>query len=108
MRHAQELNQTINSNAILSVTNNLPLIRKANNNTWMDDFLLFRGDFEFAESTKKVIVTFAELRARHEAPAHEAFANARQLFQQGKQNKIYTNIERNRREVLCISPLLQR
>ena len=40
-------------------------------------------------TAREAIAPFAELRARHDAPAKEAFAEARRLFEQGKQDVGY-------------------
>ncbi len=67
----------------------MPLIREAKDGAWIDGFLAFRDDFEFAGAATDVMSAFGELRARHEAPAKDAFAEARKLFQQGKQDDGY-------------------
>ena len=38
---------------------------------------------------RQVMAAFAELRKSHEEPAKKAFGEARQFFQQGKQNEGY-------------------
>ena len=65
------------------------MIREAKDGSWIDGFLAFRDDFEFAPAAKDAMTAFAELRARHEAPAKKAFGDARQLFQEGKQDEGY-------------------
>ena len=92
-RQVQELNQSINTHAATGVAKFLPLVRQANDNSWIDDFLAFRDDFEFAESAHEVMAVFADLRARHKDPAQKAFAEARQLFQQGKQDQGYNKYQ---------------
>lgn len=54
---------------------------------WVDEFLAFRDQFEFADCAAKVMAAWAELRARHEGPANELFGEARRLFQQGKRDE---------------------
>ena len=65
------------------------LIRQAKDGSWIDGFLAFRDDFEFADSAHEVMAAFAELRARHRDSAKKAFGEARQAFQQGKQDEGY-------------------
>ena len=66
------------------------MIRQAKDGSWIDGFLTFRDDFEFAGAAHEVMAAFAQLRARHDGSANKAFAEARQLFQQGKQDEGYT------------------
>ena len=67
----------------------LPLIREAKDGSWIDGFLAFRDDFEFAQPAQRVMAAFAELRKTQDAAAQKAFGEARQLFQQGKQDEGY-------------------
>jgi predicted esterase len=61
-----------------------PLIRQAKDGSWIDGFLAFRDEFEFAPGAREAMAGFNELRSKHERPAKDAFADARLLFQQGK------------------------
>ena len=65
------------------------MIREAKDGTWIDGFLAFRDDFEFADDAHDTIAAFAELRAKHVEPAKKALNEARQRFQQGKQDEGY-------------------
>ena len=47
----------------------LTLMRQPNNGFWIDGFLAFRDDFEFARSAQHAIAAFAQLRRRHQEPA---------------------------------------
>ena len=84
-----ELSQKIDDKAAAGAAKYSPLIREAKDGSWIDGFLAFRDDFEFAPAGKEVMAAFAELRSRHEAPAKKAFGEARQLFQAGKQDEGY-------------------
>ncbi|MFI5454762.1 MAG: hypothetical protein ACHRXM_04865 [Isosphaerales bacterium] len=88
-RRAGELGRAINDKATAGAAKYLALIRQAKDGSWIDGFLTFRDDFEFAEAAHEVMAAFAELRARHDGPAKDAFAAARGLFQQGKQDEGY-------------------
>ena len=88
-RRADELARQIDAKAEDGAAKYLPLIRQAKDGSWIDGWLAFRDDFEFADAAHEATDAFAELRARHDKPAKDAFAAARQLFQQGKQDEGY-------------------
>jgi predicted esterase len=88
-RRAKELTDSINAQTSASAAKYLPLIRQAKDGSWIDGFLAFRDDFEFADSAHEVMTAFAELRTRHKDLAQKAFSEARQAFQQGKQDEGY-------------------
>ena len=85
-----ELNHVVNAKAATGAMKYLPLIRAAKDGTWIDDFLAFRADFEFAEAAGDAMAAFAELRNRHEEPAKKASAEALKFFQDGNQAAGYT------------------
>lgn len=63
---------------------------KANkSNAWVDDFLAFREDFEFADAAKAAMVAFNALRASHTTPAAKLVGEARGHFQRGQRNEGY-------------------
>ena len=84
-----ELSRTIDTKAAAGATKYLPLIKKAKDGTWIDGFLAYRDEFEFAPRAKQTMAAFAELRKSQEEAAKKAFGEARQLFQQGKQDEGY-------------------
>jgi predicted esterase len=88
-RQLDELSRPINAQASAGAAKYLPLIRQAKDGSWIDKFLTFRDDFEFTDAGHEVMAAFAELRGRHKDPAIKAFSEARQLFQQGKQDEGY-------------------
>ena len=88
-RRLGEQSQKIDEKAAAGAAKYVPLIREAKDGSWIDGFLAFRDDFEFAPAGKEVMAAFAELRSRHEAPAKKAFGEARPLFQAGKQDDAY-------------------
>ena len=50
----------------------LPKIKaRADGKTWIDDFLTYRDDFEFAPAAHEAMEAFAALRAEHEGPAKQ-------------------------------------
>ena len=88
-RRAEELSRSIDAQASADAAKYLPLIRQAKDGSWIDGFLAFRDDFEFADAAQDVMAAFGALRASHLEPAKKAFGEARQLFQQGKQDEGY-------------------
>jgi predicted esterase len=91
-RRAAEMESVIAAKATPAAAKYLPLVRgaKPNQGAWIDDFLAFRDEFEFAKPAREVMAAFAELRKRHEGPAKTAFLEANQLFRQaGKQDEGY-------------------
>ncbi len=92
-RRADELARTIAIKAAPGAAKYLKLVRAAKDNSWIDGFLAYRDDFEFADDARKATAAFAELRARHEGPAKTAFNEARQLFQQQKRDEGYAKCQ---------------
>jgi predicted esterase len=86
---ADELEHLIDTKVSAGAAKYLALIRRAEDGSWIGGFLAFRDDFEFANAAHGVMTTFTELRARHDGPARTAFAEARRLFQEGKQDEGY-------------------
>ncbi len=84
---ALELRRSIDARASSDATKYLGLIRQNKDGSWIDGFLAFRDDFEFADVAHEVMTAFAELRVKHVEPARRAFGEARQLFQNGKQDE---------------------
>ncbi len=71
-RGAEEFGREIKARASAGAAKYLPLIREAKDGTWIDGFLAFRDDFEFADDAHDTIAAFAELRAKHVEPAKKA------------------------------------
>jgi hypothetical protein len=88
-RRVDELSKAIDAKAAPAAAKYLRLIRQAKDGSWIEGFLAFRDDFEFAPAAREAMAAFAELRKSHDAPAQKAFGEARQLFQQGKQDEGY-------------------
>lgn len=64
----------------------LAAIRANQDGSWVDDFLAYRGDFEFARAASDTMAAFSALRAQHDPPAQKAVGEARQRFQQGRRD----------------------
>ena len=67
----------------------LPKVRAGEGGPWIDGFLTYRDDFEFAPPAREVMHAFSTLRAAHEGPAKKAIDDARAGFQQGKRDEGY-------------------
>jgi predicted esterase len=92
-RRADELGREIKDKAAAGAARFLPLMREAKDGSWIDGFLAFRDDFEFADDAHDTMAAFAELRAKHVEPATKAFNEARQRFQQGNPDEGYAKYQ---------------
>jgi predicted esterase len=61
--------------------------------TWIDDFLAYRSDFEFAPAAREVMQAFEALRAEHKGPAQKALNEANASFRQGKRDEGYAKYQ---------------
>jgi hypothetical protein len=93
-RRADQLARTIAAKAAPGAANYLKVIRDAKDGSWIEGFLAYRDDFEFADGVAEVMAAFAELRSRQEGPAKTAFNEARQLFQQGKRDEGFAKYQK--------------
>ncbi len=67
----------------------LPRIRADADGSWVDGFLAYRHDFEFAPSAREVMDVYAALRGKQEPEARRLMGEARSAFQNGKQDEGY-------------------
>jgi hypothetical protein len=67
----------------------LPQVTENKNGDWIESFLAYRDDFEFAAAAREVMTAFEALRARHVGPAKKALDAARTAFQQGQRDAGY-------------------
>ena len=67
----------------------LEAIKAGKDNAWVDGFLAFRDEFEYADAAAEVMKAYAALRAKHDPPAQKAMGEARGLFQQGRRDDGY-------------------
>ena len=56
---------------------------------WIDEFLDYRGQFEFADAARPAMAAFEKLRKEHEKPADKLLAEARKLFNEGDRDGGY-------------------
>lgn len=71
----------------------LKSIQAEKDNAWVDKFLAFRDDFEYADAAKAAMAAFNTLRAKHDAPARKAMGEARGLFNQGRRDEGYAKVK---------------
>jgi predicted esterase len=87
--HKERLNRlkaSIDALAAPKAKTYLEAIQAEKDNAWVDGFLAFRDDFEYADATAEVMKAFHALRAKHDPPAQKAMGEARGLFQQGRRD----------------------
>jgi hypothetical protein len=88
------LAKAVNGKAAAGAAKFLPKLRDGEPGaSWIDAFLAYRDDFEFAPAAKEVMQKFNALRAEHEAPAKKAFNEARAAFGQGNRDEGYARYQ---------------
>jgi hypothetical protein len=87
------LTRAVDEKAKTDASAYLPKIQANADRSWIDGFLAFRDDFEFADSAHDAMEAFGKLRAQHSKPAQDAFNEARRLFQQGRQDDGYAKYQ---------------
>jgi hypothetical protein len=65
----------------------LKAIRANSDGSWVDAFLAYRDEFEFARSASETMAAFNSLRAQHDPPARKALDEARGLFRRGRRDE---------------------
>ena len=67
----------------------LASIKANKSNVWVDNFLAFRDEYEYADAASAAMAAFDKLRAEHDKPAAKLMGEARQAFNQGKRDEGY-------------------
>jgi predicted esterase len=88
-----KLQKTINDASAPKAKTYLAAIRANRDKSWVDSFLAFRDDFEFADAATDAMAAFNELRAQHEKPAAELMGEARGNFQRGQRADGYAKAQ---------------
>ena len=96
--------KAINDAAAPKAKTYVEAIRAGKDNSWVDGFLAFRDEFEFADAAADAMAAFNELRAQHEQPAAKLMGEARGLFQQGRRDDGFAKAQGGCRQVLCMRP----
>ncbi len=68
-------------------------ITDAKDDSWVEEFLVFRSDFEFAPAARGTMKAYEALRAKHEAPAETLWYAAREDFQAEKKSEGYEKLQ---------------
>jgi predicted esterase len=92
-QRADHLGAVIDAQAKPGANEFLPKIQKNTDASWVDGFLAFRDEFEFADGAREAMTAFDALRKQHEPSAQRAFGEARTLFQQGKRDQGYARYQ---------------
>jgi len=85
----EKLSSDIDAKASAGAKQFLPKITDPKAKHWIDPFLAYRDDFEFAPAAREVMEAFAKLRAEHEKPAKKLFNEATAAFQQNNRDEGY-------------------
>ena len=92
-QRADRLRASINTKARAKAGEFLVKIKANKNSSWVDGFLAFRDEFEFADGARPAMEAFEALRKRHGPAAQRAFQEAIMLFRQGKQADGYAKYQ---------------
>jgi predicted esterase len=84
---ADRLGTTIDAKAKTGANEFLPKIKKNADGSWVDGFLTYRDEFEFADAAREVMAAFESLRRQHEPLAEKAFGEGLTAFRQGKRDQ---------------------
>jgi predicted esterase len=87
------LTEAIDALAAPRAQAHLAAIRADEDGSWVDGFLAFRDEFEFADAASDAMSAFGALRAKHDPPAIKAMGEARGLFQQGRRDEGYARLK---------------
>ncbi len=88
-----KLARTLNDQAAPGAKTYLAAIQANKNNKWVDGFLAYRNDYEFADAAAPVMAEFATLRTHHNPPAQQLMGEARQAFNQGRRDEGYAKAQ---------------
>ena len=92
-QRADRLRASIDTKAKAKASEFLVKIKANRNSSWVDGFLAFRDEFEFADGARAAMEAFEALRKQHEPDAQRAFQEAITLFRQGKQAEGYAKYQ---------------
>jgi hypothetical protein len=87
------LTREIDAKAAPGAKQFLPKIKSNQRNDWIDAFLAYRDDFEFAPAAKDVMQAFNTLRAEQEPLAQKVMNEANAAFQQGNRDQGYAKYQ---------------
>jgi predicted esterase len=93
MAKLDSMKKTIDGEAAPRAKTFLGRIKANTDRTWIDPFLIFRDEFEYADAAGDAMAAFDELRAKHNPPAAKAMGEARQAFNQGRRPDGYAKAQ---------------
>jgi predicted esterase len=88
-KRSEAIGRALDARAKAGAEKFLGKVRDDKGGKWIDEFLAYRDDFEFADGAREVMAAFTTLRKQHDPPAQAALADARKAFQQGRQDDGY-------------------
>ncbi len=89
----ERMSRKIDAEARAGAAKFLPKIRSGSGGPWIDEFLAYRDDFEFAPAAREVMQEFNALRAQHDDSAQKLINEARAAFRMGKRDAGYDKYE---------------
>jgi predicted esterase len=91
----ERLSREVDAKAAAGAKQFLPKIRddQREGKSWIDAFLAYRDDFEFAPAAYEVMQAFDALRAKHDGPAQKALNEANAAFRQNKRDEGYAKYQ---------------
>jgi predicted esterase len=92
-QRADRLRGSIEAKAKAKADELLPRIKANADGSWVDGFLAFRDEFEFADASRTAMDAFEALRKQQEPAAQKAFQEGMMLFRQGKQAEGYAKYQ---------------
>ena len=107
-RRVLELSRVIDSQASAGAAKYLPLIRQAKDRSWIDGFLAFRDDFEFATGAPRSHDSFRRAPCPASRSSQESIQRSPPVIPARQARRGLSEIPRDRRKGLCIAPLSQR
>ena len=94
-KRLDRLSREVDAKAAAGAKQFLPKIQggKQPGKSWIDAFLAYRDDFEFAPAAREVMQAFDALRADHNGSAQKALDAANAAFQQGRRDEGYAKYQ---------------
>jgi hypothetical protein len=92
-QRADRLRASIDNKAKAKADEFLAKIKANADGSWVDGFLAFRDEFEFADGARAAMDAFEALRKQHEPLAQRAFEAGIMLFRQGRQAEGYSKYQ---------------
>ena len=89
----ERLSREIDAKAAVGAKEFLRRIREGGGRPWIDEFIAYRDDFEFAPAAREVMQVFEAVRAEHEGPAKKALEEARAAFRRGAREEGYAKYQ---------------